>query len=971
MDGHIPRPTAAQGAVVPHAPAAPLTPPEATFRAMAEAMPQLVWSTTPDGYHDYFNERWYAFTGMPRPGEPGGEGDVAQGWHWKDYLHPDDYEPTVAAWARCLDTGAPYEVEYRLKEAATGAYRWFLSRAVALRDAAGAVTRWFGTCTDVDDVKRTEASLALLARAGSALGATLEVEEALAAVAQMAVPEFADWCAVDLSADGTGASGVARRVAVAHVDPAKVALAQTLAERYPTAPDAPVGVPYVLRTGRPELTADIPDALLEQGARDAEHLAALRALGLRSYVVVPMLAAEVGAGASHPAVTAEHPVADGRPRVVGALTFVSAEGGRRYGAAELETATELARRAATALERARLYGAMRRDRARLAEQAEELTVQNEQLQQQAAELEMQSAQLHEQATELEIAHEHLREQAAELEAANAAMRVRTAQLAEQGVAAERARREAERIAAERDAAGRQLAAVLEQSPMGIAVAEAPSGRFVLVNRRTHEIFGRSRLSSGVQDYSADWQGFHAGGPRAGEALAPHEWPLARAVERGEVVSGEDVEVLHRDGHRMLISINAGPVRDDAGAVVAGVAIFHDVSAERRMVAERERLVAALEVERARLADVFRQAPAFIGVVRGPRHVFEMVNDAYYQLIGFRDVVGRPVAEALPEVRDQGFLELLDGVLRTGEPFTGTEMPIVLQRARGGPPEQRYVTFVYQPLTEADGTRSGVFAHGVDVTGQVVARAEVERARADAEVARRRAEEANKAKSEFLAAMSHELRTPLNAIGGYAELMEMGVRGPVSDEQRADLARIRRSQRHLLTLITDILNFARLEGGRVEYDLRPVALADLIADVAPMIEPQLAAQQLAYDVRLAGGGDATARADQEKVRQILINLLSNAAKFTPAGGRVAVEVDAPPGDAVLVRVADTGIGIPADKLDAIFDPFVQVQSGLTRRHEGTGLGLAISRDLARGMGGDLTVESALGEGSTFTLRLPRA
>jgi signal transduction histidine kinase len=392
-------------------------------------------------------------------------------------------------------------------------------------------------------------------------------------------------------------------------------------------------------------------------------------------------------------------------------------------------------------------------------------------------------------------------------------------------------------------------------------------------------------------------------------------------------------------------------------VVAGVAIFHDVTAERRMLAERERLDAALEVERARprptCSSRRRRSSAWCAVRARVRDGQRGVPPA-----GRLPRRGGPVrVDALPEVREQGFIEVLDRVLATGEPYAGTDVPIHLQRARGGPLERRYVSFVYQPLTEADGTRSGVFAHGVDVTDQVVARAEVERARADAEAARRRAEEANKAKSEFLAAMSHELRTPLNAIGGYAELMELGRARPGQRRAAADLARIRRSQRHLLTLITDILNFARLEGGRVEYDLRPVALADLIADVAPMIEPQLAAQQLAYDVRLAGGGDATARADQDKVRQILVNLLSNAAKFTPAGGRVTVAVEAPPGPSVFVRVADTGIGIPADKLEAIFDPFVQVQSGLTRRHEGTGLGLAISRDLARGMGGDLTAESA--------------
>jgi PAS domain S-box-containing protein len=240
-------------------------------------------------------------------------------------------------------------------------------------------------------------------------------------------------------------------------------------------------------------------------------------------------------------------------------------------------------------------------------------------------------------------------------------------------------------------------------------------------------------------------------------------------------------------------------------------------------------------------------------------------------------------------------------------------------------------------------------------------------------ARAEAEAANRTKAEFLASMSHELRTPLNAIGGYAELMELGVRGPVTDQQKEDLARIRRSQRHLLTLINDILNFARIEGGRVEYDLRVLRLSALVADVVPMIEPQIVAQRLTFDMRMPSGGDeVSVRADGEKVRQILLNLLSNAVKFTPTGGRVGVEIATDPDrpHAALVRVSDTGIGIPRDKLETVFDAFVQVHAGLTRRHEGTGLGLAISRDLARGMGGDLTVESEVGAGSTFTLVLPR-
>jgi len=229
-----------------------------------------------------------------------------------------------------------------------------------------------------------------------------------------------------------------------------------------------------------------------------------------------------------------------------------------------------------------------------------------------------------------------------------------------------------------------------------------------------------------------------------------------------------------------------------------------------------------------------------------------------------------------------------------------------------------------------------------------------------------AEEANRAKSAFLAVMSHELRTPLNAIGGYVQLMEMGIHGPVTEAQREALGRVERSQKHLLRLINDVLNLARIESGRVEYVLEPVDLAALMADVTPMVEPQIAAKGLALEVSVSPG--SVARADREKVQQVVINLLSNALKFTPAGGRVRVAAGRE-GDAVCLAVSDTGIGIPREKQASVFDPFVQVDMSRTRSSEGSGLGLAISRDLARGMGGDLTLESAEGAGSTFTLTLP--
>jgi signal transduction histidine kinase/CHASE3 domain sensor protein len=253
----------------------------------------------------------------------------------------------------------------------------------------------------------------------------------------------------------------------------------------------------------------------------------------------------------------------------------------------------------------------------------------------------------------------------------------------------------------------------------------------------------------------------------------------------------------------------------------------------------------------------------------------------------------------------------------------------------------------------------------------------EQARVAAEDSTRSAEEANRAKSLFLTTMSHELRTPLNAIGGYVDLLALEIRGPLVDAQREDLRRIKKSGQHLLSLINDILNLAKIESGQLDLHIREVPLASVFENVDTLVAPQLNSKGIAYvfpqcDPRLH------VRADSDKLQQILLNVLSNACKFTNEGGRVTVECDARADGAdgkremVAIAVRDTGRGIAQDKLDKIFEPFVQIDRHLTGvSQQGVGLGLAISRDLARSMAGDLVAQSELGVGTTFVLTIPRA
>jgi PAS domain S-box-containing protein len=296
---------------------------EERYRSLADAMPQIVWTARANGHLDYFNRRWFEYTGFTEEESLAEEG-------WKNVLHPDDVGPCLERWYRCVRTGEEYKIEYRFRRASDGAYRWHLGRALPMRDHDGRIVKWFGTGTDIDDQKRAEESLRFIVEASEILSESLDYESTLASVARLAVPQLADWCAVDMLEQGQNF----RRLAVAHTDPAKIELAMELERLYPTDMNASFGLPRVLRTGQPEYLSEIPDSMLAGAAQNDEHLRLIRELGLRSYMIVPLIA---------------------RGRTLGAITFVTAESGRQYTEIDLSYAEDLARRAALAVDNARLY----------------------------------------------------------------------------------------------------------------------------------------------------------------------------------------------------------------------------------------------------------------------------------------------------------------------------------------------------------------------------------------------------------------------------------------------------------------------------------------------------------------------------------------------------------------------------------------------------------------------------------------
>ena len=851
-------------------------------------------------------------------------------------VHPDDRRRLTAAFIHAVDPACDgrFQGEYRIVHE-DGSERWALAFGRVHFAGTGdtrRATQLIGTVLDITDQKRAESRQRVLARLGGDLLVAADEAVALQRLADAAVADLADWAIVDVIArDGT-----AHRAAIAHVDPSGLDVMRELSTRYPPDPSHPTMGRDALATGQPQLYAHIDDAMIRAMVHDAEQARLGKAMGLRSAMAVPLQTRD------------------------GPFGIVALGSGRRtFTRDDLAVAEEIARRAALAVENARLVQA--------AKQAQE---DAERAEHRTARLQTLSAALAAALTPNDVATAAVREGVATL-MADAGLLVL---LNPEGTALD--------VVEARGYDPKQVdrwRRIPLDAPVPLTDA-VRSGELVVVAsgeelERMYPTLGRETPTEFRASVSvplvAEGRSFGALGLSFRETIT---------------VGPEDRELILAVARQCAQAVRRATLFD-AEAVARAAA--EAASKRLEFLADASAALSSLDYEKT-LQRVARLAvPSFADYV-----VIDLMeaDGALHRVASAhadpaKEDALRDTARFYPAASDGSPLR---AAVASAEPtLVATVDDEWIQRAARSPEHLAAVrllnphSLIIAPLATRGNTLgvmtfvlSGPARHydaeDVSLAGEVAQRAAVAvdnaRLYRESEAARRDAEGASRAKGQFLAVMSHELRTPLNAILGYSELVEMGVHGTVTDAQRDAMARIRRSGQHLLSLVNNVLNLERSEVGGLETDFVAVPIAQLFEDAESLTRPQARAKGITLTVDVPGS-DVVALGEREKAGQVLVNLLSNAVKFTPSGGQISLTCVTDE-ENVHLRVADTGVGIPREEIDRVFEPFVQLDSGLTRKAEGAGLGLAISRRLARLMGGDLTLQSEVGKGSTFIFTLVR-
>lgn len=755
---------------------------EARYRQLADSMPQVVWTAGPDGVVDYFNERWFEYTGGNRTIGP---------FRREDILHPGDLDRVMGLWRRSVATGEPYETEFRYKDNVNGGYRWFLGRAVPVRDANGNVLRWYGSSIDINSRVEAENMRLESERRFQNLANSAPVLVWISGPDRLFTWFNREWLA------WTGRSV-----------------------------EQESGRGWLLGV-HPDDRESVSKIIFENFEKRKEFSTEFR-LHHRS----------------------------------GDFRWISMKG--------------VPRLAPDGTLEGFIGGSM--------------------------------------------------------------------DIQEQKMAIERL--------ADNE---RRLETMIETSPSFMATIDAKSlvfeeanGRYIeLVGGR--DVVGRTVAEALPEVVAQGVVELLQSVATSGQPFVASESPVQIARSTDGTLEQRYLDFVYQpaefvDGRARKIFIHGNDVTEKVQA--------------REIV---ERANAAITNERANFRNLFKQTPEMVCILSGPEHLFEFVNEAHVRVLGF-DATGKTIREAQPEsIEVHG---ILDEVYRTGKTAELSEIPVTVGT------RLRYFNLTYAARRDDAGSINGIMILGTEVTGEVMARTELRSAKDDAERARASAEAANESKTRFLANMSHEIRTPLAAILGYSELLK-GRTNSSDPEAATQLDRVSRNAAQLGRLIDELLDLSKIEAEKLEIELSDFDLLNAIEDALASVSLMARQRGLVFEQKMTGDVPRFIRTDSTRFKQILTNIIGNAVKFTESG-RIDVEFEhlQTRGKHLLqVRTTDTGIGLSPEQQQKLFEPFMQADASVTRKYGGTGLGLVLSRRLARLLGGELTLEkSALGEGSSFLLTI---
>lgn len=909
-------------------------------RTLAEAIPNIVWTTDSQGAVTYFSQRWYDYTGQSEA--------EALGFGFARAMHPDDQERTLATWERAWRDGQPYQIEYRIR-GQDGTYRWFIGRATPVFDEAGQVREWVGTCTDIDEQKRSREALAFLAHASALLADSLDYEQTLASLARLAVPHIADWCAIDLKMS----DGAIRRLAAAHIDPAKVALAEEILQRYPHDPNAAAGVPAVIRSGTPEVVAVISEQMIREGLKDdPEMLEIFLQLGLRSSMVVPL---------------------ESRGRALGALTLVAAESGRYFGEADLRLAEDLAHRAAVAIENAELYRELRQFRETLDRTADCVfmcdprSLRFTYINQGAIDQVGYSREELLQMTPLDIKPAF----------SEASYRAMIAPL----VAGQQNQHTFETVHRHKDGH-------LIEVEVGFQYIDPPDGepRLVAIVRDISERKATERaLAEQAETLRAqahlidlaheaiivrDDQGAIRSWNRGAEEL--YGWPAVEAVGRnshallatrladGSPFDGErqdqtlastgawEGELIHtrRDGRVIVVETRQAAVRGPSGAL--------QILEINRDMTERKEAEAALRASQQRYKALADAMPLLVWIADAAGRLID-ANQPWEAYTGASLAELGPAAwERLVHPDDlQLTARRWEKAVASGDTFE------VEQRLRRADGEHRWHLVRAQAVHDERGAIDYWVGTNTDIEEQKRAEAAA-RERGD-ELARttRLLEERNRELDQFAYITSHDLKAPLRGIANLAQWIEEDLGEHATDPIRSQLELLRGRAHRMEALIDGILQYSRV--GRTGDKLEPVAVGELLAEVVDLLAPPADATiTIAPDM-------PTVVTDRVQLSQVFANLIGNALKHHDGPGALVRVTVRDLGQSYEFAVADNGPGIAPQYHERIFGIFQTLAS--RDRVEGSGLGLALVKKMVERQGGEVRLESAEGQGATFFFTWP--